>query len=74
MFTLEDVNLSSLMVLNLQLPTEMKITAKFTRLFVHNGRKGCLHSMGCWVEGKFGIATLQLSFEGGHEGGSLNAE
>lgn len=73
--TLEDLNLSSLVVRNLQLPMEMKITVKFARLILFYGGNSFVHNLGsCWVEGKFGTATLQVPVEGGHEGGNLNVE
>ncbi|EFX62464.1 hypothetical protein DAPPUDRAFT_270375 [Daphnia pulex] len=71
--TFEDFNLSYLVVQNLQLPEEMKVTAKCTKLVLYDGKTCFIHnSSSCWIEGKFGTATLQLPVEGGHEGGSLN--
>ena len=74
--TFKDFNLSSLVVHNLQLPEEMKVTAKCTKLVLYDGGEKCfIHNLSsCWIEGKFGTATLQLPVEGGHEGGSLNVE
>jgi hypothetical protein len=60
---------------NLQLPEEMKVTAKCTKLVLYDGKKCFIHNLSSrWIEGKFGTATLQLPVEGGHEGGSLNVQ
>jgi len=71
---LEHLDISSLVVKNLKLLMEMKITTKFSRLILYNGGNGFLHSLGsaCYVEGKFGTAILQVPVEGGHDGGNLN--
>jgi hypothetical protein len=74
--TLEDLKISSLVVQYLQLPMEMKITAKFSRLILYKGGNGSIHSLdsACYVEGKFGTAVLQVPVEGGHEGGKLSVD
>jgi hypothetical protein len=71
---LEHLDLSSLVVKNLKLPMEMKITTKFSRLILYNGGNGFPHSLGSarYVEGKFGTAIVQVPVKGGHDGGNLN--
>ena len=71
--TAEDLDISSLVAHNLQLPKEMEIKAKFSSLILYNGGNGFTdftHSLGSsFVEGKFGAAILQVPVEGGHKGG-----
>jgi hypothetical protein len=72
---LEHLDISSLVAINLQLPKEMEIEAKFSSLILYNGGNGFTHSLGSsFVEGKFGAAILQVPVEAGHEGGNLNVE
>ena len=73
--TLENLDLSLLVTQHLQLPMEMNIEAKFSRLILCNGGNGFTHSLGSsFVEGKFGAAILQVPVEGGHDGGNLNVD
>ncbi|EFX62272.1 hypothetical protein DAPPUDRAFT_337183 [Daphnia pulex] len=57
--TFEDFNLSYLVVQNLQLPEEMKVTAKCTKLVLYDGKTCFIHnSSSCWIEGKFDAAKI----------------